>query len=129
MNSTTKFKFSNTQGVLLIITSIAFIVLTWRMVPLDNTLKLAICLFLGSFVFLMVISFADYLSCFKAVSSAKMATIITMIVFIAFPLTISIFYSIHEEEYLVSYPADNQISVKITYDIDRVGGSGSIGYE
>ena len=129
MNSTTKFKFSKTQGVLLIITSIAFIVLTWRMVPLDNTLKLAICLFLGSFVFLMVISFADYLSCFKAVSSAKMATIITMIVFMAFPLTISIFYSIHEEEYLVSYPADNQISVKITYDIDRVGGSGSIGYE
>ena len=127
MKNTTKFEFSKIQNALLIITSLAFIVLVWGMFPLHTALKVAICCFLGSFIFLMVISFANYLSYFKVVSSAKIAITITMVVFVAFPLAISIFHSIHEKEYLSSYPADNQISVKITCDIDRIGGSGSIG--
>lgn len=127
MNNPTKFEFSKIQSALLIITSIAFIVLIWAMFPMYNALKVAICCFLGGLIFLTVISFAEYLSYFKAVSSANMAIAVTMIVFIMFPLIISIFHSIHEKEYLSSYPADNQISVEITYDIDYVGGNGSVG--
>lgn len=58
-----------------------------------------------------------------------MAITITIIVFITFPLVISVICGIHKREYLLSYPTDNQISVKIVCDIDRIGGSGSIGNE
>ena len=129
MGNSTTFEFSRIQKVLLCVTSIVFIVSIWEMFPLQNALKVAICCFLGLFIFLAVFSFAEYLSYFKIVSSAKMAIAITMIVFVVCPLTTSIMHNIHKREYLSSYPTDNQIYVKITCDIDRVGGSGSIGNE
>ena len=129
MNTYRKFAFSKVQNALLCIASIAFIVLIWDMFPWHNALKLALCCFLGSFIFLMVISFADCLSFFKVVSSAKMAISITIVVFVVFPLAIAVMHGIHEKEYLSTYPANNQVAVKITCDIDRVGGSSSIGHE
>lgn len=129
MFNDTKFEFTKLQYILLCITGIAFIALIWDMFPLDNILKVAICCFIGTFILLIVISFAECVSYFKKITSAKIATTITILVFLTFPLAISIMHGIHEQEYLESYPANNQISVRITYDIDRVGGSGSIGSE
>lgn len=129
MGANLKYEFTKFQNVLLCISPIAFIVLIWEMIPLDNLLKSAICCFLGAFIFWMVIAFANYLSCFKKIKTARMATSITMFVFVVVPLAINIVHGIHEKEYLTSYPTDNQISIKITYHIERTGGSGSIGNE
>lgn len=129
MNKTEKFEFSKAQNILLLIISVIFVVIIWRMIPLDNMLKVMLCCFLGGFILQIVVTFANYLRYLSVVSSPKAAIFITIVVFIAFPLFISILHSTHEKEYLSSYPVDNQISVKITYDIDYIGGSGSIGNE
>lgn len=52
-----------------------------------------------------------------------------MIFFVAFSLAISEVHDLHEKEYLISYPADNLIYVKITCDIDKAGESGGVGNE
>ena len=131
MNNNANFEFSKKQNTLLGIAPLIFIILTWKMIPLHVAWKIIIYLFLGlgSCIFWIVNSFVDYLSYFKAISSAKTAFTIAMIIFVILPLVMSIFHDIHQKKYLSSYPTDNLISVKITYDIERIGSSGSIGHD
>ena len=107
--------------------SIGFMVLFWRMLPTSTSAKLLIFSVSGVFIVLLVSLFSSYLNYFECASSPRTTLIITAIVFLMFPLAINITQNVHEKDYLVSYPSDGKVSVSITYDIDRTGGSGSIG--
>lgn len=129
MDNYTKLEFSKFQNTLLVLTSIVFILLVWNFFSVDDLLKAVICIFLCSFILLMVTSFARYLGYLEIAKTAQKAVSITMLVFVAFPLVINIMHSVHEKDYLVSCPVDNKISARISCDVDRVGGTGSIGKE
>jgi hypothetical protein len=129
VNEKNKLEYTNLQRLFLFIIPVAFIVLAWRMFPFSNIFKAMLCCFLGAFIILVAVVFAEYLGYFKRFKSAWAVICITAVVFLLFPAIINVVYGIHEKEYLNSYPTDNSISVKITYDIDRTGGSGSIGGE
>ena len=129
MNERNRWEYTNLQRLLLFVIPIAFIALIWRMFPLSNIFKAMLCCFLGVFIVSGAVIFAEHLRYFKKFNSAWAVVCITAAVFLIFPAIINVVYGIHEKEYLNSYPADNSISVKITYDIDRTGGSGSIGGE
>ena len=114
MSNNTKCELSKAQNIILGVTAITFIVLVWKMIPAENALKAAMCCFFGALIILMVLSFANYLGYYKIITSSKMATAVTIVIFVVFPLAISIMHGVHEKEYLKSYPSDNQISVKIS---------------
>lgn len=133
------FEFSGLQIMLLHAIFVGFIVSTHRMLPLFNLPKtfLILCA-LGTvcfafLVFLFAILFAIYLGQFKHINSSWLAILITAVLFLLIPVTANIVintaYPICERQYLQSIPSDNQILVRVTYDIERVDGYGSVGNE
>lgn len=127
MSKKSEYDFSMFQMVLLIITSVIFVILIWDALPLDYILKFVISPILVSFILLIEYLFSRYLSFFRAVDSARAAVMITMSVFIVFPFIIHVMHDVHERKYLVSYPPDNRIAIQVTYDIKWTRGKGSIG--
>lgn len=124
-----KFSFSLIQSLLFCITSIIVVIFVWKLLPIHNIIKLCILLSFGSFILWIVISFAAYISRLNIIRTSWQSVIITILMFLAVPVLLVVTHNIHEKEYLTSYPDDNQISVQITYEINRVNSSGSIGHD
>ena len=61
--------------------------------------------------------------------SAWKSIICTAIVVLLIPSIMSVTYYAHHNTYLSSAPSNNQVSLRITADVKRTGGSGSIGGE
>lgn len=109
--------------------TVAFIALVWRMIPIDNILKLSSSLFVGLLICNAVILVYNFLGQHLHIDSMWIKIAITAILFLAFPIAINILFSINEKEYLEAYPCDNKIAVQVRVEVNRVGGKGGIGNE
>lgn len=94
---------------------------------MSNLAKALLVVIFWGAVYLAAYLFSHRLAAFKVVKTEKTAIAITATVFLLFPLLGNLVYSANANNYLASYPADDYISVKLRCDIERVGGSGSIG--
>lgn len=127
MKNTNSFSFSDIQNAVLIGISVVYVVSMWNAVPMSNLAKALLVVIFWGAVYLAAYLFSHRLAAFKVVKTEKTAIAITATVFLLFPLLGNLVYSANANNYLASYPADDYISVKLRCDIERVGGSGSIG--
>lgn len=108
---------------------IVFLILLWNMIPLDTLIKIGLyCLFIA-FVFLIIITFHINLSYFNKKLTGWKASLVTAVIFLFVPLVMNLVYKKNLDQYLTSYPFDNVIAVKIECDVERIGGSGTVGNE
>lgn len=117
------------QLLILFLISIAFIALTWGFLPISIYLKVMILCFTFCWIFVAIVTFCRCLTIYKKSIPSWAALIITSIVILLIPVLMQIAYRSNKQVYLNTEPNDNSIAVKITYEINRTGGGGSIGNE
>ena len=110
-----------------VVVSLAFITLVWRFVPIQTLLKMALVCFCGVWVFAVVAEFSARIPYFIPTAHGGKLVVIVCVVFLLFPFLINAMYESSKHVYLSSIKPDTTIGLKISYDIDRTGGSGSIG--
>lgn len=109
--------------------SIVFLILLWNMIPLDTLIKIGLYCLLIAFAFLITITFHVNLSYFNKKLTGWKATLITAVIFLFVPLVMNLVYEENLDQYLISYPFDDVVAVKIECDVERIGGSGTVGNE
>ena len=109
--------------------SLVFIALIWRMVPIHNLWKCVIVCLAGAWIFAIVVYFFVRLPYFIPKANNDLLITITCVVFLLFPSLINITHETNKQQYLSSITPDTIIGLKIDIDVERTGGSGSIGSE
>jgi len=109
--------------------TVLFITLIWRFAPIQTALKIAILCFGGVFVMGAIAQFCARIPYFIPTAHGGTLVAIVSIVFLLFPFAINILYESNKQEYLTNITPNSIIGLKIEYDIERTGGSGSIGSE
>lgn len=107
--------------------TIAFIALIWRFIPIQETLKLSLICVGGVGILAAVIFFVERLPFFIPTPTRGTNAVIVLMIFLLFPAMINALYESSKNTYLSDITPDTLIGLKITYDVERTGGSGSIG--
>lgn len=113
----------------LLIVFIAFICLIWRFFPFSIPFKVFVLCLGGAYIFYALVSFYTRIPYFISTTNSGKLIAIVCIVFLLFPSITNILYESSKQEYLSAITPNTVIGLKITYDVERTGGSGSIGSE
>lgn len=111
------------------IAGIIFLILVWDMILLDAITKMFLCLLISPFVIMIALGFHNFLYYFNKGLIGWKATAATIAVFLIIPIIMDNIYEHSANRYLVSYPFDGVVAVKIECDEEYIGGSGSVGNE
>lgn len=123
-NTVSSFQFMATMMI-----GIFFIALMWRIIPLDNLFKSFLLCIFGLPILAVVHTFIIELEENPNLSSHISKSVLTAVIFLFVPFLVNIEYDIHKDTYLHNIPPDQIIALKITVDVEPLGGSGSIGNE
>lgn len=124
-----KKKESSIWMILTCSVGIVFLILLWNMIPLNALIKIALYCFLIAFVFLIIVTFHVNLAHFNKNLAGWKATLVTAVIFLLVPSVMNLVYKRNADQYLISYPFDNVVAVKIECDVEHIGGSGTVGNE
>ena len=128
MNEEKKADYSVFYYFLLII-PVVIPVLLWSKIKLGLELKLILLLFIDCVVFLIACLFMYMLRYVIKNRSPLFYVIISLFLFLAFPISNTVVYDNHTRVYLEAYPNDNKIHIRIICDVKTIKNDGSIGHE
>lgn len=109
--------------------SVAFIALIWRYIPIQVYFKMALLCFAGAWIWIVISDLFERIPYFIPNAHSQKRMIIVCIAFLLFPCLINAIYEVGKYECLTARTPDATIGLQITYDVDRIGGSGSVGSE
>ncbi len=120
-----QIKYTKVQILFMFIVLIGSIVFTWKMLLVSDFVKVLFSLLLIGLFY----AFVKYLNFFNCITSARHILIIASIVFLLFPLLDNIVCAMHEKNYVKTYPLDDEITINVTCDVERIDGYGAVGNE
>ena len=127
-NINQNLEYNRLQQLVLWAIVLLFLLFITLLVPDNAVIKLLIFLVGIPLVGLVVILTSTNLSLLYNFSAWK-SIICTAIIFIVVPTIMTAIYYSHNNRYLSSAPTSNQVSLRITADVKRTGGVGSVGNE
>lgn len=104
-----------------------FAALIWPMIPLNVTTKIIILFVGGIWLVLAIFEFSFELTEAFPRVTPFLAIPLTALAFLFLPVFCMVQHNIYFDTYMESIPHDNQLSFRITYNIEHVQSSGNVG--